>query len=361
MVALNFEMEEAVGRRGPARARDTADMPFGVIFSDHMVTIAWNEERGWHDARVRPYETLQLAPSAQVFHYGQAVFEGMRAFRWPDERLWLFRPDENARRMRSSCERMAMPALPDGVFVRALEALVSVDADWVPKGDGRSLYLRPFMIATQESIGFFRRSNEFLFLVIASPAGTYFPGGIRPLTVWVEQQHTRAFPGGTGRAKCAGNYAAGLLALEQATARGCDQVIWLDAGTRSHVEEMGTSNIFFLFGDRLVTPPLGDTILSGVNRASIFELAMEFGISVDERPVLLEEIINGVETGHLTEMFSCGTSSTIMPIGRICGKDTDCMIGAEIGPITSRLRTALLDIQYGRRCDPFGWLHEVHR
>ena len=336
---------------------------FGQVFTDHMVTAAWTSERGWHDGQLRPYGPLQLDPSTVVLHYGQAIFEGLKAFRHADGGVALFRPDANARRFRASAARLAMAELPEDFFLRSLEALVRQDAAWVPEGVGESLYLRPFMIATEAGLGV-RPSNSYLYLLIASPAGSYFPRGVQPVTVWLSYEYTRAAPGGTGEAKVAGNYAASLLAQAEAAAQGCDQVVWLDAVEHRWVEEMGTNNLYFVFGRgqeaRLVTPSLTGTLLPGITRDSLLTLGRDLGYSTEERLVSVEEWREASASGELTEVFACGTAAVITPVGQVKSAHGSWRVGdGEPGEVTLRLREAMLDLQHGRAPDPHGWLHRI--
>lgn len=357
---IEFTCRYAESTPEAERGRLLQDAGFGDVFTDHMITISWSQGRGWHDAQIKPYGPLVLMPSTQVFHYGQAVFEGMKAYRHGDRTFSLFRPRANAQRLNRSCERMAMPPLPEDTFVEALELLVRADRDWVPDAEGHSLYLRPFIIATQPTLSFYRRSQMFLFVVIASPAGSYFKGGVKPISVWLSTDYTRAAPGGTGAAKCGGNYAGTLVAQEQAVEQGCDQVVWLDALEHRWVDEMGTSNLFFVYGSRLVTPRLSDTLLAGITRDSLLRLAPDLGYSVEEGAVSVDEWRSAAASGALTEVFSCGTSSMITPVGLVKGADGEFTIGdGQAGPVTMRLRKELMDIQFGRRADPYGWLHKI--
>ncbi|OKK14745.1 branched-chain amino acid aminotransferase [Streptomyces sp. CB00455] len=333
---------------------------FGEVFTDHMISIDWDREQGWHDARLHPYGPLTLDPSAQVFHYGQEVFEGLKAYRRPDGTVATFRPYANAARFNRSCERMAMPPLPEETFVEALELLVTADRAWVPDQPGHSLYLRPFMIATQRTIGFYGPSSSFRFMVIASPAASYFTAGARPLTVWLSTDYTRAAPGGTGEAKCGGNYAGTLVAQAQAREKGCDQVVWLDSAERRWVDEMGTSNLFFVYGDRLVTPELSGALLAGVTRDSVLALAAELGYRAEEGRVSVEQWRADAESGALTEVFSCGTSSMVTPVGFVRSADGEWSIGGgRPGPVAARLHAELTGMQTGVRPDPFGWVHKI--
>ena len=342
------------------RERLLTGAAFGTVFTDHMVTVRWSAARHWHDAQLQPYAPLTIAPSAQVFHYGQAVFEGLKAYRGAAGDIALFRPLDNARRMSRSCERMGMPALPAETFLAALELLVRTDRDWVPHGEGQSLYLRPFMIATEPSLSFYGRAQEFLFVVIASPAAAYFDGGVRPITVWLSTEHTRSMKGGTGGVKYSGNYAGTVLAQEQAARMGCDQVIWLDAAERRWVEEMGTSNLFCVFGSRLVTPRLSGTLLAGITRDSLLQLAVDLGYEAREDDISVQQLRSAALAGELTELFSSGTSSMVTPIGRVKGAEGEFTLGVgQPGLVTMRLREELLGIQYGRCADRHGWRHRL--
>lgn len=359
-MTITFTTEPAVPLSAEKRAALLDAPAFGEVFTDHMISIDWDRERGWHDARLHPYGPLVLDPSAQVFHYGQEVFEGMKAYRRPDGTVVTFRPYDNAARLNRSCARMAMPELPEETFVEALELLVTTDRDWVPDRPGHSLYLRPFMIATQHTIGFYGPSAAFRFMVIASPAASYFKAGAKPLTVWLSRDYTRAAPGGTGEAKCGGNYAGTLVAQAQAREKDCDQVVWLDSAERRWVDEMGTSNLFFVYGDRLVTPELSGTLLAGVTRDSVLALAADLGYRAEEGRISVEQWRADAESGALTEVFSCGTSSMVTPVGFVRSVDGDWTIGGGVrGPVTSRLHEELTGIQTGTRPDPFGWVHKI--
>jgi branched-chain amino acid aminotransferase len=343
------------------RERQLAAPAFGEVFTDHLISIDWDRESGWHDARLEPYGPLVLDPATQVFHYGQEIFEGLKAYRALDGTVVTFRPYANAARFNRSCERMAMPPISEDTFVEALELLVGTDQAWVPSQPGHSLYLRPFMIATQRTLGFYGPSTAFRFLVIASPAGSYFKAGAKPLSVWLSRDYTRAAPGGTGGAKCGGNYAGTLVAQEQALRNGCDQVVWLDSAERRWVDEMGTSNLFFVYGDRLVTPELSSgTLLPGITRDSLLTLARTAGYTAEEGRISVEQWRADAEAGRLTEVFSCGTSSMVTPVGRVMGEEGEWTVGdGGPGPVTSRLREELMGIQSGVLPDPFGWVHKI--
>ncbi|MFD5034486.1 branched-chain amino acid aminotransferase [Streptomyces sp. NPDC058405] len=333
---------------------------FGRHFTDHMVTIKWTEGRGWHDAQLSPYAPLSIDPANMTLHYAQEIFEGLKAYRRPDGSVATFRPEANAGRFQLSARRLAMPELPVETFIAACDALVQQDKAWVPAHGGESsLYLRPFMIATEVGLGV-RPANEYLFLVIASPAGAYFPGGVRPVSVWLSENYVRAVPGGMGFAKTGGNYAASLLAQAEAAEKGCEQVVYLDALEHRWVEEMGGMNLYFVYGDRIVTPELTGSLLAGVTRDSLLKLAGDLGYTSEEGRVSKEDWRADTENGTLTEVFACGTAAVITPVGVVkstAGEWTQS--GGEPGEVTMKLRTALLDIQTGTTPDIHGWMHEL--
>jgi branched-chain amino acid aminotransferase len=304
-----------------------------------------------------------LDPAAAVLHYAQEIFEGLKAYRHPDGSVWAFRPEANAERFNRSAARLALPPLPVETFVAGLEQLVRVDADWVPSGGEKCLYLRPFMFASEAFLGV-RPAAEVKFLVIASPVGSYFSGGIKPVSIWLSTNYTRAAAGGTGAAKCGGNYAASLAAQMEATARGCDQVCFLDAVERRWIEELGGMNLYFVHADgRIVTPELTGTILEGITRSSILTLAKEQGLDVEERRVSIDEWRDGITSGQITEVFACGTAAVITPVGRLVWEEGEVSAGtetsADMGSVTMRLRQALVDIQYGRAQDGHGWMRRL--
>ena len=346
------------------RERLIAAPGFGKIFTDHMITIDWDEGRGWHDARLQAYGPLSLDPSTSVLHYAQELFEGLKAYRQADGSVAAFRPRANAARLNMSARRLMMPSLPEDIFVRALELLVTQDRDWVPATEEHSLYLRPMMIATAQYIGISKPSDSYKFLVIASPAGSYFPNGIAPVTVWLSQDYIRAAPGGTGAAKCGGNYAAGFIGQAQAAEHGCDQVVWLDAIERRWVEELGGMNLFFVFGSgaraRIVTPPLGGTLLPGITREALLTLARDLGIPAVQEKISVDQWRDAAASGELTEVFACGTAATITPVGAVKSAAGDWTVGTgQPGEVTLRLRDELLGVQYGHRPDPHGWVHKI--
>lgn len=332
-----------------------ADPGFGTHFTDHMVRAVWTKGEGWHDQSVVPYGPVTLDPAAAVLHYAQEAFEGLKGFRHADGSIWGFRPEANAARLARSCRRLALPELSEEEFLGAIEALVAVDGDWVPEGTGeKSLYLRPFMFASEPFLGV-RPAHEVTFLLIASPAGSYFSGGVTPLTLWLSQEYTRAAPGGTGAAKCGGNYAASLAAQSEGIEHGCDQVVFLDATTRRQIEELGGMNLFFIRSDgTALTPPTSGTILEGVTRSSIIHLLRDRGYTVTEEPVDIDVWREGARDGSLSEVFACGTAAVITPVGKLVDPDGEYVTANH--EVTLSLRQELVDIQYGRSEDTYGWL-----
>ena len=347
------------------RDRLLADLGFGRLFTEHMVRINWNRDIGWHDAQLGAYAPLQLDPATSVLHYAQAVFEGLKAFRQQDGGIAVFRPDAHAARFRRSARRLALPELPEAVFIEAINRLIGIDGDWVPSAPEHSLYLRPFMYASEVGLGV-RPSSEVTFLLIASPSGSYFSGGIKPVTVWLSEDFSRAAPGGTGEAKTGGNYAGGLLAQAQAAEQGCDQVVWLDALEHRWVEEMGGMNLCFVYGSgrkaRLFTPALTGTLLPGVTRDALLKLAADLGYAAEEGKISTEEWRAGCADGSLTEVFACGTAAVITPVGAVKSAKGSWTVGdGKPGELSMRLRQSLVDVQRGAAPDRHGWLHPVAR
>ncbi|WP_338538432.1 branched-chain amino acid aminotransferase [Janibacter terrae] len=337
-----------------------ANPGFGSTFTDHMVTATWTKGEGWHTGEVRPFGPLQVSPAAAVLHYAQEVFEGMKAYRHADGSVWTFRPDRNAARMARSCERLALPVLPQEDFIGAITALVEIDEAWVPAADSgeMSLYLRPFMFASEAFLGV-RPANEVTFSVIASPAGAYFAGGLKPVNLWLSRDYARAGAGGTGAAKCGGNYASSLAGQLEGQAQGCDQVVFLDSSTQTYIEELGGMNLFFVTRDgRLRTPALTGSILEGVTRDSILAIAPDLGLTPEEARIGIDEWTEGVASGEITEVFACGTAAVITPVGELrwAGGSAPSTAGEGGGEYTRKIRQALLDIQYGRAEDTRGWM-----
>ena len=354
-----------LARRMPAESRNRllANPGFGRIFSEHMVRIGWSQPLGWHGAEVVPYGPLQLEPGTSVLHYAQAVFEGLKAFRQADGGVAIFRPDAHAARFRRSSRRLALPELPEDVFIEAIDRLIAVDGDWVPHAAEQSFYLRPFMFASEVTLNV-HPSTDVTFLLIGSPSGSYFPSGVKPVTVWLSSDFSRAAPGGTGEAKTGGNYAGGLLAQAQAAEQGCDQVVWLDSRDHTWVEEMGGMNLCFVFGKgsaaRLLTPALTGTLLPGVTRDALLRLAVDLGYTAEEGRISVEEWRQGCADGSLTEVFACGTAAVITPVGSVKSALGSWTVGdGRPGAITMRLRQALVDIQRGATPDPHGWMRRA--
>ena len=331
---------------------------FGTLFSDHMAVVRWTEGKGWHSATIGPRKPFELDPASAVLHYAQEIFEGLKAYHGASGDIVLFRPDQNAARFNESAKRMGMPELPPELFLEAIEKLVNIDRKWVPEGEG-SLYLRPFMFANETFLGV-RSSKEYIFCVVASAVGPYFKGGAKPISIWATQTYTRAAVGGTGAAKCGGNYAASLVAQNEAYANGCDQVVFFDAKEHRWVEELGGMNIFFVMDDgSLQTPPLG-TILPGITRKSLIQIARDQGITVVEKPYSWEEWQADAASGRLREAFACGTAAVVAAIGKVRFQGGEFEIGgSQNGAVTTRLREALLGVQHGTAVDPYGWLYSI--
>jgi branched-chain amino acid aminotransferase len=334
---------------------------FGTLFTDHMVVIEYTEGVGWHDARIQPRETIALHPAAAVLHYAQEIFEGLKAYRTQSGEIAMFRPTANAQRFQASADRLAMPHLPQELFMQSLEQLISVDREWVPNDPNKSLYLRPFMFANEAFLGV-RPAKTYLYVVIASPVGGYFKGGAEAVSVWVSERYSRAAAGGTGAAKCGGNYAASLQAQSEASANDCAQVAFLDAAEHRWLEEMGGMNMFFVFDDgSMLTPPLGGTILPGITRDSIITLARDAGITVREERYAFQQWREDTASGRLREAFACGTAAVVTPIGKVkfTGGEMQIGDGAHAGPTTKMLKESLVNIQRGQAKDPHGWVHRV--
>ena len=360
-MSLLFDVRpNANPRSDAARAEILAAPGFGVSFTDHMAVATWTEQNGWQDAAIVPYGPFQLDPATAVLHYAQEIFEGLKAYRHADGSVWLFRPDQNSARLARSAARMALPELPAEAFLSSIEALVKADLAWVPTGGEQSLYLRPFLFASESFLGV-RAAKRVTYCCIASPVAGYFASGVQPVSIWISTTYTRAAPGGTGAAKCGGNYAAGLVAQQEAAAHGCDQVMFTDAVEQRWVEELGGMNVYLVTADNeLVTPELNGSILEGVTRDSILTLSKEYGLTPVERRVGIAELLDGIGSGHVREVFACGTAAVVTPIGSLHHERGQAVVnGGTPGELTMALRTALLDIQYGRVEDSHGWLHQV--
>lgn len=339
---------------------DFNDLGFGKFFSDHMFTMAYEAERGgWQDGAVVPYAPFQMDPAAGALHYGQTMFEGLKAFRQPDGGIALFRPRKHAERMNKGAGRLCMPGPEIESFLAGVRALVGVDAAWVPSPPGTSLYVRPTLMATEGFLGV-RPSNQYLFFIITSPVGSYYGGGLRPVKIWVELEQTRAAKGGIGAAKAAANYVASLQAAVRAKKAGYEQVLWLDSTKHEYVEEVGTMNFMVVIGDELVTPPLSDSILAGVTRDSVLTLAPELGLKAVERPLALREIVDAQKSGTLREVFGCGSAAVVSPVGELAlGADRITIGNGETGPVAHKLHERITSIQRGLSPDTYGWLEHL--
>ncbi len=344
--------------RAPQAPLDPAKLGFGRQFSPNMFQVEWDEGTGWHDPRIVPYGPLSLAPSAMVLHYGQEIFEGLKAFRHPDGSVKLFRPDRNAARLNNSARRMSMPEIPVELQLEAMRKLIAIDRSWVPPAPG-SLYVRPAMIATEEGLGV-HSSKKFLYFIITGPSGSYFSGGKSAVRIMVARDWVRAAPGGTGTAKTGGNYASSLLAGTVAKQKGCDQVLWLDAVERRHVEEVGAMNLMFVFDRVVTTAPTSGTILAGITRESIGVICHELGLPFVERAIHIEEVLNGLGSGDCTEIFGCGTAAVISPVGELLDGEALYKVGdGNEGPVAKKLHAALTAIQFGTAPDNRGWMMPV--
>jgi len=328
----------------------------GTLFTDHMFLMDYTRGRGWHDPRIVPYGDIALAPSAMVFHYAQELFEGMKAYKNPDGSAYLFRPEENAKRAIVTAERICIPPVPAADYIQAVRALVSLDADWIPSAPDTSLYIRPFIIATEPGLGI-AVSKSFLFVIILSPSGLFYTSeDLASIGIWVEDEYVRAVRGGVGAAKTGGNYTAGLASQAKAQSMGYSQVLWLDGVERKYVEEVGSMNIFFKIDGKVVTPALNGSILPGITRDSVITLCRDWGLPVEERRISIDELVAAQKAGVLEEMFGTGTAAVITPVGKLCYKDEVMLIsGGNPGPLSQRLYEALTGIQRGMLEDKFGW------
>ncbi len=368
----NLDIVPVAQRIAPEQRQRILDNPqFGAFFSEHMVTIPWRQGV-WQRGSLVPFGPLTLSPATSSLHYGQAVFEGLKAYRHADGRIFAFRPGMNAKRFASSARRLAMPELPSERFLEAMEALVREDRDWIPSAPETSLYIRPLLFATEAALGV-RPANEYLLVMFSSPVGAYFPRGMAPVNLWISTEHVRAAPFGTGAAKCAGNYAASLEAQALAKTMGCEQVLYLDAIQRKFVEELGGMNFFMVLRPKgssgsaplqeltLVTPDLSSgTLLAGVTRDSILRLAPDLGYRVEERPISVDELQEAAQDGSLCEAFACGTAAVITPIGSLASAKMKVVLnGGKTGAVTQSLRDQLIGIQYGQRPDPYGWMYPI--
>ena len=346
-----------IGQR--PRPKSEAELGFGKYFTDHMFLMDYEKGKGWINPRIVPYGPLSLDPSAMVLHYGQEIFEGLKAYRWTDGTIALFRPDKNIERWNRSARRLCMAETDPEIFMQGMKALILLDRDWIPASKGTSLYIRPTMIATEAALGV-KPSSRYLFFIILGPVGPYYPEGFSPTRIYVTKSYVRAAKGGVGETKTGGNYAASLFAASKAQEMGYTQVLWLDAAEHKYVEEVGTSNIFFLIRDELITPPLAGTILPGVTRDSVIHLAKSWGIKVTERPITIDEVLKTAQNGSLKEMFATGTAAVISPVGEIGFQEQVITVAdGKTGPLAQRLYDEITGIQYGVKKDPFGWVVKI--
>lgn len=335
---------------------DWSRLGFGKHFTDYMFVMNWQSGKGWHDAEIRPYGPFSLDPAAMVLHYSQEIFEGLKAYCGQDNSILLFRPLDNLERLNRSADRLCMPEIPTEAVLEGLKQMIALDRDWVPDAPGASLYIRPAMIATEAAVGL-HPANEYLFFIICCPVGAYYAEGFTPTKMYVEDRYVRAAAGGVGEAKTGGNYAASLKAFAEAKSKGCTQVLWLDAQERKYVEEVGTSNIFFVINDELVTPPLGGTILPGITRDTVLTLAADWGLKASERRISMDEIMAAAADGSLTEAFGSGTAAVISPVGEFIYQDKNIRINnGQTGPVAQRFFDSIQQLQRGLLPDPHGWL-----
>ena len=353
------EIKVELTKQQKAKPTDETKLGFGSIFTDHMFVMNYDEGQGWHDARIVPYGPIELDPSAMCLHYGQTVFEGMKAYRAKDGRVLLFRPEKNMARLNVSNERLCIPKIDEAFALKCIEKLVSIEKDWIPTAEGTSLYIRPFIFATDAHVGV-HPGKHLMFMVICSPVGAYYPEGLNPVKIYVESKYVRAVRGGMGYAKTGGNYAASLKAQDEAEEQKYTQVLWLDGVERKYVEEVGTMNVFFVIGDEVVTPALQGSILPGVTRMSAIEILKSWGLNVSERPIEIQEIYDAYQNGQLKEAFGTGTAAVISPIGQLKWDDHVMEINnGKIGEISQRLYDTLTGIQWGNIEDTMHWTVEV--
>lgn len=345
--------------KNPKQKPHSDNLVFGKSFSDHMFICDYSPEKGWHDARIIPYQNLQIDPSIMTIHYGQSIFEGLKAYRTKDNQVHLFRPIENVRRLNMSCKRLCIPTIDEELGLEAIRKLVDIDRDWVPEGDGTSLYIRPFIFATEPHLGV-RPAHNYSFVIITGPVGAYYKEGINPVKIYVESSYVRAVKGGLGEAKASANYAASLKAQVEAVEKGYTQVLWLDGIEKKYIEEVGTMNVFFIIGDEVVTPELNGSILPGITRKSCIELIKSWGYTMNERKISIQEVYEAHEKGLLKEVFGTGTAAVISPVGELNWNGKIISINdGKTGPVSQRLYDTLTGIQYGNVPDQFGWIEKV--
>jgi len=352
---MEIKVTKVDSKQMKPKPEDESQLGFGQIFTDHFFIVEYDSEKGWHSASIEPLRPLSLDPASMCFHYGQEIFEGMKAYKGKDDSIYLFRPEENINRMNRSAERLCMAQIDTDLFMEGLKKLVLLEKDWIPKDTGTSLYIRPTMIATEPALGV-HPSGQYLFFIIVGPVGAYYPEGFGPTKIYVSEKYVRAAKGGVGNCKAAGNYAASLYASQEALKMGYTQVLWLDARERKYVEEVGTSNIFFVVGNDLITPPLSGSILPGIMRDSVIRMAKSWGINVLEERLSIDELLRLNDEGILKEIFASGTAAIVSPVGQIYYRGKEYVIGdGNTGPLTEKLYNEILQIQYGEKEDPFGW------
>lgn len=354
---MNIRIEKT--KNPKKKPNENEEIEFGSVFTDHMFIMDYNSEKGWNNPRIIEYQPIVLDPSALVFHYGQSMFEGMKAYKTDDDRTLLFRPMKNIERANNSNRRICMPEIPEEDFLQAIEELVRIDEEWIPKKKGSSLYIRPFVIATEPSLNV-KPSSEYKFIIILSPVGAYYKEGLNPVKIWIEDEYVRAVRGGIGEAKTGGNYAASMLSQEKAHEAGYSQVLWLDGIEHKYIEEVGAMNIFFKIDGKIVTPMLNGSILPGVTRASVIELCKSWGYDVEERKISVDELYDAANNGKLEEVFGSGTAAVISPVGTLkFGEKVFEINGGRIGEVSQKVYDTITGIQTGKIEDSFGWTIEV--
>ncbi len=356
---MQIQIEKILDNELKPLYSDPGKLGFGQVFTDYMFTMRFQPGKGWVESKIGPYTPFEINPAAVVLHYSQEIFEGLKAYVAPDGRILLFRPEQNAKRMYSSAKRMCMEPFPEEYFLESVKALVNLEKRWIPKAPGTSLYIRPTLVGLGAALGV-HPASEYLFFIILSPVGAYYKEGFNPISLYVEDFYTRAVIGGVGEAKTGGNYAASLMAAAKAAEKGFTQVLWLDARENKYVEEVGSMNMFFVFGRKLVTPNLNGSILPGITRASVIQLAQSLGYQVEERPISIDEVVEGLQGGSLTEAFGSGTAAVISPVGSLYFRDKNYLVNNnQVGDVTRELYTKLVDIQYGKAADPFAWVQAI--
>ncbi|MBW2346775.1 MAG: branched-chain amino acid aminotransferase [Deltaproteobacteria bacterium] len=356
---MEIKITQAAADQLKPKPSDDSSLAFGNIFSDHMFLMDFERARGWINPRIIPYGPLAVDPAAMALHYGQEIFEGLKAYRRTDGGICLFRAEENFKRMNRSAKRLCMPELDIPFVMEAMKELIRIDREWVPHSHGTSLYIRPTMLATEPHLGV-RVADEYLFFIIIGPVGAYYKEGLNPVKIYVEDNYIRAAQGGVGEAKTAANYAASLLAGEEAKKKGFSQVLWLDAKERRYVEEVGTMNMFFVIEDEVITAPLTGTILPGITRDSVLRIVKDWGLKVSERSLTIDEVIQAAQDGRLKEAFGTGTAAVISPVGQITYRGEDHIVaGGKMGELSQRLYDFIVGIQYGDREDPYGWVERI--